>query len=203
MKKWMLVLFLAALTAVSWSQEVANVLKFTVKVPPGMFTSPVEDYTVTNAFGALQDPFHEDQDYFHRGVDLVSSKENAPIRAAADGIVTEHWLPPGAVQNGIVFKGHPAFGGMITITHAYGLITLYAHMSKTFVHEGQRVKKGQIIGIMGMTGKATGIHLHFEVHGIISGKTTLVSPNSLYTVENLEVLLDPMIFIAPVETQAQ
>jgi murein DD-endopeptidase MepM/ murein hydrolase activator NlpD len=80
------------------------------------------------------------------------------VRAAAAGIVAEHWPAP----NGF-YKGHPIFGGLVVIDHQEGTFTLYGHLSETFVHEGQRVEKGMIIGRQGNTGISTGEHLHFEV----------------------------------------
>lgn len=97
-------------------------------------------------------------DAFHRGDDLVTSNKKAKIKAAADGIVVEHWPAP----NGY-FKGHPTYGGYIILKHDNGTYTAYAHMSNTFVKHGQTVSKGETIGIIGSTGISTGIHLHFEI----------------------------------------
>lgn len=97
-------------------------------------------------------------DSFHRGDDLVTSNLNAKVKAAATGIVVEHWPAP----NGY-FKGHPVYGGYIILKHDNGTYTAYAHMSKTFVRQGQKVEKGESIGIIGTTGISTGVHLHFEI----------------------------------------
>ena len=92
---------------------------------------------------------------FHRGVDYAA-EEGTPVRACFAGIVIDHWPAP----NGY-YKGHPIYGGMIRIMDAEG-ITMYAHLSKTIIHEGDLVKEGEIIGYVGNTGKSTGPHLHLE-----------------------------------------
>lgn len=95
---------------------------------------------------------------FHRGDDLVGITKNTEIKAVADGIVVEHWPAP----NGY-YKGHPVYGGYIVLQHDNGTYTVYAHMSDTVVHTGEKVKQGQKIGVIGDTGLATGVHLHFEI----------------------------------------
>ena len=80
------------------------------------------------------------------------------IKAAADGIVVEHWPAPDGY-----YKGHPIYGGYIVLQHDNGTYTVYAHMSRTNVHTGDKVKQGQKIGVIGDTGIATGVHLHFEI----------------------------------------
>lgn len=95
---------------------------------------------------------------FHRGDDSVGISKNVKVKAAADGVVVEHWPAP----NGY-YKGHPIYGGYVIIQHDNGTFTAYAHMSDTKVHQGQKVSKGDIIGVIGNTGLSTGTHLHFEV----------------------------------------
>ena len=95
---------------------------------------------------------------FHRGDDLVGISKKTEIKAAADGIVVEHWPAPDGY-----YKGHPVYGGYIVLQHDNGTYTVYAHMSRTNVHTGDKVKQGQKIGVIGDTGIATGIHLHFEI----------------------------------------
>ena len=95
---------------------------------------------------------------FHRGDDLVGISKNTEIKAAADGIVVEHWPAPDGY-----YKGHPIYGGYIVLKHDNGTYTVYAHMSHTNVHTGEKVKQGQKIGVIGDTGLATGVHLHFEI----------------------------------------
>ena len=71
---------------------------------------------------------------------------------------SQHWPAP----NGY-YKGHPMYGGLIVIDHLNGTHTLYAHMSSTYMGEGDQVEAGQVIGRQGDTGITTGEHLHFEV----------------------------------------
>ena len=87
----------------------------------------------------------------HPGVDF-SAKKGTPIYASADGIV---------ISND-VFGGR-GFGKHITISHGFGYHTLYAHMDKAIKKRGQRVKRGDLIGYIGNTGRSTAPHLHYEV----------------------------------------
>jgi LysM repeat protein len=89
----------------------------------------------------------------HNAVDLAIAT-GTPIRAAASGRVTLARMG----WNG-------AFGNLVIISHPNGVETLYAHQSKILVTTGQTVEQGQIIGYVGCTGRCTGPHLHFEVHG--------------------------------------
>jgi murein DD-endopeptidase MepM/ murein hydrolase activator NlpD len=73
-----------------------------------------------------------------------------PIHAAANGIV-------------VYADMHPQFGNLVEIDHGNDILTRYAHASKLMVHVGDVVKKGQLISLVGSTGRSTGNHLHFEV----------------------------------------
>ncbi|MAB84710.1 MAG: peptidase M23 [Cryomorphaceae bacterium] len=87
----------------------------------------------------------------HPGVDF-SAKKGTPIYASANGIV---------ISNDIF--GGRGFGKHITISHGFGYHTLYAHMDKAIKKRGQRVKRGDLIGYIGNTGRSTAPHLHYEV----------------------------------------
>lgn len=102
-----------------------------------------------------------DEGDLHRGIDIVPIDKNAKVLASADGEISLHYPPPGKIGNRI-FKGHPVFGALIVIKHENSFYTVYGHMKSTFVNEGQIVQQGQVIGIVGNTGKSTGTHLHFE-----------------------------------------
>ena len=99
-------------------------------------------------FGMRRSPFTGNW-AMHQGVD-ISWWPGAPIRASADGQV--------------VFSGMKGgYGRTIQIQHEYGFQTLYAHLSSISAYEGKQVKKGEIIGFLGRTGRSTGFHLHYEV----------------------------------------
>ena len=125
--------------------------------------APMATFAVSSGVGYRLHPLGGGEESLHRGVDLVGPPGCA-ILAAAPGVVVEHWPAPGTpTGKGGVFRGHPVFGGYIVIDHGGGIYTCYGHMSRTFVHTGQRVTVGQIIGRQGRTGDATGAHLHFEL----------------------------------------
>jgi len=99
-------------------------------------------------FGQRLDPF-SGEGAFHSGVD-ISAPAGTRVEVGGDGIVMEAGWDSG-------------YGNAIVIDHGYGMGTKYGHLSKIFVVVGQEVKRGQVIGAVGMTGKATGPHLHYEV----------------------------------------
>ncbi len=113
---------------------------------------------------ALSSPFGERDisetggygDGFHDGVDMYGTY-SARITCVDDGEVLEHWPAP----NGH-YKGHPVLGGLLVVQHD-GFISRYAHLSKTYVQQGDRVGKGQVIGRQGETGRTASQHLHFEI----------------------------------------
>ena len=109
--------------------------------------------TITSQFGHRVDPITGEVSS-HTGTDIACA-EGTPILAAADGIVT--------VANGLDSWGG-SYGYYIQIDHGGGLETLYAHCSSICVTTGQQVQAGEVIGYVGHTGRATGKHLHFEVH---------------------------------------
>ena len=133
------------------------------------FIAPLDEYRITSKFGYRTDPMGgSSESQLHKGVDLVGP-HHAPVKAAADGVVVEHWPAP----NGY-YKGHPVYGGLVVIDHLDGTHTLYAHLSRTFVAEGDRVLAGRVIGRQGNSGKSTGEHLHFE---IVIDPLTVMHPN--------------------------
>jgi murein DD-endopeptidase MepM/ murein hydrolase activator NlpD len=87
----------------------------------------------------------------HPGIDIISPR-GTPIYATGDGIVQS---PPGNYLTG--------YGICVVINHGYGYETLYGHMSRKIVSEGQKIKRGQLIGYVGSTGMSTAPHLHYEV----------------------------------------
>ena len=115
--------------------------------------------TITSQFGHRVDPI-TGEGSSHTGTDIACA-EGTPILAAADGIVI--------VANGLDSWGG-SYGYYIQINHGGGLETLYAHCSSICVTTGQQVQAGQVIGYVGHTGRATGSHLHLEVH--VNGSRT-------------------------------
>ena len=108
---------------------------------------PVRGYLASN-FGNRLDPFTGQPD-FHPGLDIATPM-GAKVQAPADGVV---------VSTGV--KG--SYGNAIVIDHGYGVMTRYGHLSGFNVRPGQRVRRGDVIGFVGQTGRATAPHLHYEV----------------------------------------
>ena len=123
-----------------------------VSVPHTYFDWPVDEARLTRGF--FSDPRrvrgtrHKMRP--HWGIDLAAPKGTA-VYAAHDGTI---------IYVGRAFKG---YGRLVMIEGKKGWATLYAHLSKAHVHEGQRVHRGQRIADMGSTGRSTGPHLHFEI----------------------------------------
>ena len=111
-------------------------------------TLPVETGYYSSNFGYRIDPFNG-RSTFHTGIDFTSAP-GSRILAAAGGVVS-------------IAELHSDYGQMIDVNHDNGLTTRYAHLSKMRVKQGDIVLKGQWIGDLGSTGRATGPHLHFEV----------------------------------------
>lgn len=102
----------------------------------------------SDGFGWRRDPFTGERDY-HKGVDIVAAP-GTPVLAAADGLVTT-----AARMSG--------YGKLVHLNHAFGLATRYGHLSEIRVRPGQRVRKGDVVGLVGSTGRSSGPHLHYEV----------------------------------------
>jgi len=108
---------------------------------------PVKGYP-SDRYGNRDDPFTGNKD-FHPGID-ISAPKGTKVVASADGLV--------------VFAGRRlGYGKLVSLEHKFGLSTRYGHLDRYVVKAGQRVKKGDIIGYVGSTGRATGTHLHYEV----------------------------------------
>ena len=105
---------------------------------------------VASGFGRRIDPYYKKLK-FHYGVDF-SAPKGTPIYATGNGTVSK------------TKRSRRGFGNHIVIDHGYGYQSLYAHMMKYTVRKGQKVKRGDIIGYVGSTGKSTAPHLHYEVH---------------------------------------
>jgi len=103
---------------------------------------------VTSSFGQREDPFNG-EGAFHAGID-ISAGFGTSVRAAADGSVYT-----ASMMNG--------YGREVVIDHGHGVKTVYGHLSGFSVVAGQQVKRGQVIGYVGLSGRSTGPHLHYEV----------------------------------------
>ncbi len=103
---------------------------------------------ITDGFGERLDPF-SGEGAFHTGVD-VGADYGAPVHVTADGIV-------------VTADNHPGYGRVVIVEHGFGLTTWYAHLSSYAVVAGTRVKRGEVIGYAGISGRSTGPHVHYEV----------------------------------------
>ncbi|OIK15536.1 peptidase M23 [Bacillus sp. MUM 116] len=86
----------------------------------------------------------------HKGID-IAGKLGSPVLAVDDGVVVKSYYSN-------------TYGNVVFINHLNQYVTVYAHLNKRFVSEGQTIKQGKMLGGMGSTGQATGVHLHFETH---------------------------------------
>ncbi|PHR25201.1 MAG: hypothetical protein COA36_14450 [Desulfotalea sp.] len=117
----------------------------TIRLLP--FGRPVKGI-ITSRYGKRKDPLNH-RSAFHSGIDF-RGKRGEPIKATADGVVKK------AFRNG-------GYGNYVLIDHGNGYTTSFSHMKKYLVHRGDKIKRGQIIGLIGNTGRSTGPHLHYEV----------------------------------------
>ncbi len=103
---------------------------------------------ISDSFGERMDPF-SGEGAFHTGVD-VAADYGAPVHATADGVI-------------ITADTHTGYGRVVIIDHGFGLTTWYAHLSSYAVVAGTRVKRGEVVGYTGISGRSTGPHVHYEV----------------------------------------
>ena len=104
---------------------------------------------ISSYFGYRPDPIYKIEK-FHSGMDFTAAL-GTEAYATGDGVVFD------------VESNEWGYGNMVILDHGYGYKTRYAHLLKPAVRKGQKVKRGQVIGYIGATGKATGVHLHYEV----------------------------------------
>jgi murein DD-endopeptidase MepM/ murein hydrolase activator NlpD len=117
---------------------------------------------LTGTFGGRSDPFTGEPGY-HQGID-ISTEKGQPIYATADGTVES-----------ATYTGD--YGNFIVLRHGFGLTTRYGHLSSFAAKTGQTVKRGDVIGYVGSTGRSTGAHVHYEI--LANGK--LINPLQLLT----------------------
>mgnify|MGYP001486431701 CR=1 FL=1 len=111
-------------------------------------TQPVSNVVFSSLFGVRSDPFRGSA-AMHAGVDIPGAI-GTPVYATADGIVAR------AERSG-------GYGNLVEVNHGRGIATRYGHLSKILVAPNTRVTRGQLIALMGSTGRSTGSHLHYEV----------------------------------------
>ena len=118
--------------------------------PPGAQPSmwPVQGL-ITGPFGKRSDPF-SDEGAFHKGVD-ISVPSGTAVHVTADGMVMQAEMVTGG------------YGRLVVVDHGGGSQTYYAHLSRIYVHAGQEVRRGDLVGAAGSTGRVTAPHLHYEV----------------------------------------
>ncbi|MFY8004058.1 MAG: M23 family metallopeptidase, partial [Chitinophagaceae bacterium] len=104
---------------------------------------------IASGFGYRIDPVYKVRK-LHQGLDFTAP-QGTPIYATADGVIKEANFVQG-------------YGNHVVINHGYGYQTLYGHMVRIKARAGQRIKRGEVIGYVGSTGKSTGPHCHYEVH---------------------------------------
>lgn len=113
---------------------------------------PVQGW-ITSGYGPRISPFTGERSY-HRGIDFASPI-GTPVYAPADGVV--------------IFAGAKSgYGNFVMVAHGYGVVSRYGHNAQNMVQAGQRIKRGEQIATVGMTGRTTGPHLHYEV--VVNGR---------------------------------
>jgi murein DD-endopeptidase MepM/ murein hydrolase activator NlpD len=139
---------------------------------------------MSSGFGYRTDPIYKTTK-FHAGMDF-SAPTGTPIYATGNGTILRADNDAGG------------YGLHVRINHGYGYVTLYAHMSKMAVRPGQKVKRGDLIGYVGNTGKSVGPHLHYEVH-----KNSIpINPINFYFNDLSPEEYEKMIFMASQENQS-
>jgi murein DD-endopeptidase MepM/ murein hydrolase activator NlpD len=103
---------------------------------------------LNSGFGPRKDPF-TGEGSFHPGLD-ISTRRHEPVLATAEGVV---------IKSG--WSGD--YGKEVEVAHSTGYLTIYGHLDEVLVKEGQRVRRGETLGLVGSTGRSTGPHLHYEV----------------------------------------
>jgi murein DD-endopeptidase MepM/ murein hydrolase activator NlpD len=129
------------------SSLLAEVNAYRVRLAKTPTIAPVEG-RLTSHYGYRNSPVSGAR-RMHQGLDIAAPL-GSPIRAAAAGIVTK-------------VSRAPDYGKYVEIAHGHDVVTLYAHTRQILVKAGEQVAKGQLIALVGMTGRTTGPHLHYEI----------------------------------------
>ncbi|MDB5190646.1 MAG: family metallopeptidase [Segetibacter sp.] len=131
-------------------EMIKNKEKLLAGIPAIQPVSNADLRRIASGFGTRIDPVYK-VTKFHAGLDFTA-EQGTPIYATADGRVKE------------ASHHETGYGNHVIINHGYGYETLYGHMVRIKVRAGQTVKRGEVIGWVGSTGKSTGPHCHYEVH---------------------------------------
>ena len=117
---------------------------------------------LTSSYGSRRDPITQGSD-FHPGLD-ISADYGQPVLATGDATVAA------VGPNG-------AYGNMVMLDHGFGIVTKYGHLSRFNVRGGEPVRRGDVIGYVGSTGRSTGAHLHYEIwmNGRLTNPMTLLA----------------------------
>lgn len=115
---------------------------------PSVLPISLKDYSISSGYGIRRDPVYGSSK-FHEGLDFAAVT-GTPVYATADGIVE-------------YAERKSNYGNCVEINHGYNYMTRYAHLNQILVQNKQKVKRGEMIGRVGSTGKSTGPHLHYEV----------------------------------------
>ena len=149
-----------------------------------MFINPIKDGYWTSKFGPRTHPVTGKKSSFHQGIDIARQpNSNVEVMASADGVVSR----VGELGT---------YGIIVMVKHSINgktFETNYAHLKSFKVKKGQKVKQGEVIGIMGNTGSSTAPHLHFEIHDGLwkSGQPNAVNPEKyikFYSKKELSVM---------------
>jgi murein DD-endopeptidase MepM/ murein hydrolase activator NlpD len=143
---------------------------------------PVDKLDFTSNFGIRSDPFNHTA-RMHAGVD-IPGPVGTPVYATADGTVDRAERAGG-------------YGNLVELDHGKGIQTRYGHLSSILVHDGEHVHRGQMIALMGSTGRSTGPHLHYEVR--MDGKAVNPAP-FLTAVDFLTASQSSAVNLVPVST---
>lgn len=128
------------------NKKIPGIKKYIPTIAP---INPKKTKRLSSLFGNRFHPI-DGKTKKHLGLD-ISAPYGAPVHATANGFVKK------------VVNSNTGYGRQVYILHGFGFKTRYAHLEKYIVKQGQRIKKGDIIGFVGSTGKSTGSHLHYEV----------------------------------------
>jgi murein DD-endopeptidase MepM/ murein hydrolase activator NlpD len=139
---------------------------------------------MASGFGYRTDPFTKKRKK-HKGMDF-SAKRNTPVYAPSDGVVTR------------ADSRSSGYGKHIRINHGFGYTTLYAHLNKYNVRRGQKVKRGEIIGYVGSTGRSKAPHLHYEVFK----DKVQVNPIHFYNGNLTAAEYDELLALSSIENQS-